>query len=59
MVKKYVLLTNEQRAELCRLIHKDGLTIREAARRLNIPYPNAKAVNKVYERENRTEKRNF
>jgi len=32
MVKKYVLLSNFQRGELCRLIHEEGLTIREAAR---------------------------
>ena len=52
-----MLLTNEQREELCMLIHRDGLTIKEAARRTGIPYPNAKAVNKTYERERRTEKR--
>ncbi|TNV74386.1 hypothetical protein FGO68_gene3140 [Halteria grandinella] len=57
MVKKYVLLSNQQREELCTLIHRDGLTIKEAARRTGIPYPNAKAVNKTYERERRTEKR--
>ena len=57
MVKQYVLLSNEQREELCRLIHRDGLTIKEAALRTGIPYPNAKAVNKTFERELRTEKR--
>ncbi len=57
MVKKYVLLSNEQREELCVLIHRDGLTIKEAAKRTGIPYPNAKAVNKTYEREQRTDKR--
>lgn len=57
MVKKYVLLSNSQREELCTLIHRDGLTIKEAARRTGIPYPNAKAVNKTFERERRTEKR--
>jgi predicted transcriptional regulator len=57
MVKKYVLLSNEQREELCRLIHRDGLTIKEAAKRTGIPYPNAKAVNKTFEREQRTDKR--
>ncbi len=57
MVKKYLLLSNDQRENLCRLIHRDGLTIKEAAKRTGIPYPNAKAVNKTFERENRTEKR--
>jgi hypothetical protein len=57
MVKHYVLLTNKQRLELCRLIHHEGLTIKEAARVSGIPYPNAKAVNKIYEREQRTNKK--
>lgn len=57
MVKKYVLLSNKQRLELCRLIHSEGLTIKEAARAVGIPYPNAKAVNKTFEREQRTKKK--
>jgi len=51
MVKNYILLSNFQRSELCRLVHEEGLTIKEAARMTGIPYPNAKAVNKTYERE--------
>jgi hypothetical protein len=57
MVKRYVLLSNEQREELCRLIHDERLTIKEASVRTGVPYPNAKAVNKTFERESRTEKR--
>ena len=57
MVKKYMLLTNKQRMELCRLIHEEGLTIKEAAKVSGIPYPNAKAVNKIFEREQRTQKK--
>ena len=57
MVKQYVLLTNSQRLELCRLVHEEGLTIKEAAKRTGIPYPNAKAVNKTFEREKRTLKK--
>jgi transposase-like protein len=57
MVKRYVLLSNEQREELCRLIHDEGLSIKEAASRTGVPYPNAKAVNKTFERESRTVKR--
>jgi len=59
MVKKYTLLTNKQRMELCRLIHHEGLTIKEAARVTGIPYPNAKAVNKTFEREQRTQKKHL
>ncbi len=57
MVKKYILLSNEQREELCRLIHDEGITIKEASVRTGVPYPNAKAVNKTFERESRTDKR--
>ncbi len=59
MVKKYILLSNLQRSELCRLVHEEGLTIKEAARMTGIPYPNAKAVNKTYEREQRTLKKHL
>jgi uncharacterized protein YpmB len=59
MVKSYTLLSNKQRQELCRLIHQEGLTIKEAARRVNIPYPNAKAVNKTFQKEGRTVKKHY
>jgi hypothetical protein len=49
MVKRYVLLSNDQREELCRLIHDEGLSIKEAAVITGVPYPNAKAVNKTFE----------
>jgi transposase-like protein len=45
MVKKYRRLTDDQRRELVKLINEQGYTIKEASRRLDIPYPNAKAVN--------------
>lgn len=45
MVKKYRRLTDEERHNLVALIHQEGYTIKEASRKLNIPYPNAKAVN--------------
>jgi transposase-like protein len=45
MVKKYRRLTDEERKNLIILIHREGYTIKDASRQLNIPYPNAKAVN--------------
>ena len=51
------MLCNDEREELCRLIHDEGLTIKEASARTGVPYPNAKAVNKTFEREGRTDKR--
>ena len=50
-------MTNDQRRELIRLIHKHGLTIARAAEILGIYYPNAKAINKVYLKEKRIVKR--
>lgn len=44
-------MSNDLRQELVKLIHEEGMTIREAASTLGIPYPNAKAVNKIYENE--------
>ena len=59
MVKRYRRLTDDERKNLVDLIHKNGYTIKEASRQLNIPYPNAKAVNQTYILENRTAKKNF
>ena len=59
MPKKYQKLTDSQRHELVTMINKDGLSIKEASRRLDIPYPNAKAVNQTYINEQRTAKKSF
>jgi molybdenum-dependent DNA-binding transcriptional regulator ModE len=45
MVKKYKKLNDEERLKLVKLINEEGYTIKDASRCLNIPYPNAKAVN--------------
>ncbi len=59
MVKKYRRLTDEERRNLIILIHREGYTIKDASSKLNIPYPNAKAVNQTYILENRTAKKNI
>ena len=59
MVKKYKRLTDELRRDLVHLINEEKYTIKEAARKLDIPYPNAKAVNQIYRLENRTAKKSF
>lgn len=59
MVNKYTLLSNVQRLELCRLVHEEGLTIKQAAKVVDIPYPNVKAVNKTFEKERRTIKKHL
>lgn len=59
MVKQYVLVSNEQRQILISLIHKNGYSISRAAKIVNIYYPTAKAINKVFLRENRIQKKTF
>ena len=59
MVKRNRILNDKERSELVRLIHEEGYTIKQAGLQLGIPYPNAKAVNKTYERERRTAKKPF
>ena len=59
MVKQYVLLSNTQREELCRLIHTEGLNIKQAALLAGVPYANAKAVNKTFVKEKRSEKKHM
>lgn len=41
------------------LIHNNGYSISRAAKMVNIYYPTAKAINKVYLRENRIQKKTF
>lgn len=55
--KKYHLLTNEQRRDLCWLVHERGESIKAASLKLKVPYANAKAVSKTYDREGRTDKK--
>ena len=54
--RKYFKVPDEVRIELIRILHKENITIFEAARRLNIPYYNAKAIHRVWNNENRLEK---
>ena len=42
-----------------RLIYEEGLSIVKAAEATGIYYPTAKAINKVYKRESRVQKRSF
>jgi transposase-like protein len=55
--KKYKLVSNEKRAQLVRLIHMFGLNISKASNILGIFYPTAKAINRVYMREHRVDKK--
>lgn len=59
MGKAYTQVSNDARRELIRLIYEDNLSIVKAAEATGIYYPTAKAINKVYKRENRVQKRCF
>jgi len=56
MVRQYVQVTDEQRSTLVRLIHIENFSIARAAKATNIPYDNAKAINRTYVREERVAK---
>jgi hypothetical protein len=59
MGKKYVSVPNEKRYELIRLIHQENMSIAQAAEKTGIYYPTAKAINKVFKQEKRTQRRSF
>jgi molybdenum-dependent DNA-binding transcriptional regulator ModE len=48
MVRQYVQVTDDQRRDLVRMIHNEGLSIASAAKIADIPYDNAKAINRTY-----------
>jgi molybdenum-dependent DNA-binding transcriptional regulator ModE len=59
MVRQYTQVTDQQRAELVRLIHDEGLSIAEAAKKTDVPYDNAKAINRTFLKEKRIIKINY
>ena len=59
MVRQYVQVTDEQRKELVRLIHHHNYSIAKASKATDVPYDNAKAINRTYIKENRINKINY
>jgi transposase len=59
MGKKYEPVPNELRQQLIELIHIKGYSISNASKLVGIYYPTAKAINKVYQRENRSSKKSI
>lgn len=53
MGKKYEPVPDAKRKELIQLIYEKGLNISKAAKEAGIYYPTAKAINKIYLRQNR------
>lgn len=56
MTRKYNLVPDHQRKKLIELISMD-MTIKEAASTIGIKYENAKAIHRVYKKEQRVHKR--
>lgn len=56
MVREYTRVADETRARLIKLI-QDGKSIKEAAEAVEINYENAKAINRMFRQEHRTEKK--
>ena len=42
-----------------KLIHDDGFSIAQASKKANVPYDNAKAINRTYMKERRVIKINY
>ena len=59
MVRQYVQVTDQQRSQLVKLIHEQNYSIARASKATNIPYDNAKAINRTYTREQRVQKINY
>ena len=53
MTRKYAKVTDEQRLSLIEMI-RNNMTIKDAARQVDIKYENAKAIYRVYRKEQRT-----
>ena len=54
---RYHPVANNKRHELIRLIYEEKISIRQAALKINISYPTAKAINRIYKQENRVDKK--
>ena len=52
-------MTDDQRKDLVRMIHNEGHSIASAAKIADIPYDNAKAINRTYLKEKRVHKINY
>lgn len=55
--KHYYNVTNEQRERFVHLLDTTSMRICDAARRCDIPYENAKVINKIYKRQGRVHRR--
>jgi len=55
--QSYIQVPYERRKELIRLVYEEIYSIKQAARELGIPYHNAKAVHRIYEKEHRIGKK--
>lgn len=52
-------MTDKQRKDLVNLINNKNYSIAKAAKETDIPYDNAKAINRTYTKEKRIQKINY
>lgn len=52
----YQFISDTQRKELLALLEDPAISIKQASRLCNIPYENAKLINRVYKNEGRTKR---
>ena len=55
-MRTYKMVSDEKRLELLQLIHLHNMRINKAAKRLGIPYDNAKHINRVFLKDRRLKK---
>ena len=56
MTRNYAKVSDEKRQLLIKMVN-ENMTIKDAARLIDIKYENAKVIYRVYKRERRTDKR--
>lgn len=56
MVRQYIQVSDEQRRLLVHLIQRNNYSISQASKAVDVPYDNAKAINRTFLKENRTRK---
>ena len=56
MVRQYIQISDQKRNKLISFINEGNMSIAKAAKTVGIPYDNAKAINRTYQREQRISK---
>lgn len=57
MAREYTRISQQTRDQLIALIEQSMYTIKAAAAELRVPYENAKAIYRIFKKQNRSEKK--